>query len=394
MLAVSFGLALVIWFLVTDAENEVVEQPLGFGLAVEAVNVPVDLATAGRIPPVSIIIAGRETELEEVSVDDFPASIDLAGLAVGTHEVPVRVESLDGDVRVRAVSPEAVVVVLEAVVERELPVTVVITNPPPLGFEVGAAELSAGTVRLVGVRQLVDLVDVVVAQIDLAAATVDVRLSVILQPRTGTGAAVTGVQLQPNFIDVRVPIQQAIFRRTVTVFPFLVGEPAAGFRVASVSVDPISIVVLGTLEALDPVTTAGTVSLSLRSRTTGFSAQLEVLPPSGLVLEEASVVTVRVEIVPIITVASFTALVQVTNLDPGLRALVTPAEVQIVLQGPASALAELDSTSVALTVSAEGAPAGTFSAAVQVGIGGDVEVLQVNPAAVQVVLVPLTESGG
>ena len=392
-MAASFGLALVIWFLITDAENEVVEQPLGFGLAVEAVNVPGELATASRIPPVSIVIAGRETDLEEVGVDDFRASINLAGLAVGTHEVPVRVESRDDDVRVRAVSPEVVEVVLEAVVERVLPVTVVIANPPPLGFEVGTAELSAGTVRLVGVQQLVDLVDIVAAPVDLAAATVDVGLSVILQPRTTTGAAVTGVQLLPGSVDVLVPIRQEIFRRTVTVFPLLVGEPAAGFRVTSVSVDPISIVALGTLEALEQVTTARTVPLSLRNRSANFSAQLEVLPPSGLALEEASVVTVRVEIVPIITVVSFNVPVQVTNVDPGLRASLTPAEVRVVLQGSASTLAELDSTNLEVSVSAEGVSAGTFSAAVQVGLARGAELVRVTPEAVQVVLVPLTESG-
>lgn len=57
---VAVALALVIWFLVTDAQVETIEERLGFGLVIDAVNTPNGLALANRFPTASITITGEE----------------------------------------------------------------------------------------------------------------------------------------------------------------------------------------------------------------------------------------------------------------------------------------------------------------------------------------------
>ena len=248
--ATSVILALVIWFLVTESQLATVEERLGFGLTVEVVNTPNGLAPANRLPTASINIAGGESDVQAVIADDFVATVDLAGLPAGAHDVPVRVRSLADGVRVRSVTPESVEVILEPVEQRTLQVTVLPANPPPLGFEVGEPVLSSQSVTVSGIRQLVDLVDVVVAAIDLGGTTVAIDVTTILQARTATGAAVSGVQIDPATVEVRIPVEQLTFRRSVAIEPLLTGRPRTGFRVAGVDVEPLSVVVVGTLEAL------------------------------------------------------------------------------------------------------------------------------------------------
>jgi YbbR domain-containing protein len=339
--ATSVILALVIWFLVTESQLATVEERLGFGLAVEVVNTPNGLAPANRLPTASINIAGSESDVQAVIADDFVATVDLAGLQAGAHDVPVRVRSLADGVRVRSVTPESVEVILEPVEQRTLQVTVLPVNPPPLGFEVGEPVLSSRSVTVSGIRQLVDLVDVVVAAVDLGGTTVAIDVTTILQARTATGAAVSGVQIDPATVEVRIPVEQVTFRRSVAIEPLLTGRPRTGFRVAGVNVEPLSVVVVGTLEALENVETVATESISVAARETDFSAEAELVPPVGLALETTSTVTVQVTIEPIHTEATFLLAVEVVGLGEGLTADVRPQLVTVTLEGPSSTIAEI-----------------------------------------------------
>ena len=386
LFAAAVGLALVIWFAITDTQNAIVEERLGFDLTIEVVNVGSNLATASRIPPAVITIAGRRDDVDQATADDFVASVDLAGLAAGSHQLAVRVRSQDDDVRVAAVSPPSVEVTLEPVVQRIAPVRVTITNPPPLGFEVGEPVLATQTVTLSGIQGIVDLVDAVIAPIDLVGATVTVRLPVSLQARTSTDAAVSGVQIDPPSVEVLIPIQQTIFRRAVAVSPDLVGQPALGYRVAGIEIDPPTVVVVGTLEALGLTAVASTTPITFTNRTADLEAVVPALPPEGLALEEETLVTVRIQVEPVTVQAVFTVAVEVLGLADGLQAAALPATVRLTVTGPAPVVAELLDASFRVTANADGLEEGVHTVLLQVRFSGAVEVAAVQPEDVRLVI--------
>ncbi len=390
LMLASTGLALVIWFLITDSGNEPIEEPLRFALTIESVNIPSGLATASSIPTAAITISGRPDEVERVTIDDFEASINLAGLREGTHEIPVRVRSLDGDVRVRSVAPESVVVTLEPVVQRTIPVTAVLANPPPLGFEIGAPVLSVDSVTVSGIQQLVDLVDTVVARVDVTGATVDVnRPGVALQARTSSGAVVSGPQfvIEPATVDVLVPIQQELFQRAVAVSPQLVGEPAPGYRIAAVTIEPLTVVVVGTLEALEDAQ-ASTTPISIANLNGDLIRVVSAVPREGLTLEENTRVTVRVEVEPVTAQAVFDIPVAVVNLAEGLEALPSPLTVRITVIGPAPVIAELIDAELRVIADAADLGTGLHTVPVRVGFSGSIELTRVEPEDIDLVILP------
>ena len=363
----SVALAILIWFTVIDTQNETVEELLGFGVVVEPLNVPGSLATASAFPVARITITGRERDIASLSDQDFTAIVDLAGLEAGTHELPVFVRSLDDDVRVRAVTPETIEVVLAPVVDRTFPVRVVIANPPPLGFEVGDPETSQELVSVSGIEAAVALVDAVVAPVNLAGATVDLELPVPLEARSATGAVVREVRVAPAIATVRVPIEQIIFRRSVAVVPTLSGRIATGFRLQAVSVDPPSVVVVGTLEALRRVTVVETEPIPLIGARQDHTVTAQLTAPGGLALEEDAPVRVSIAIVPLRSQATFLISVQVENLDEGLEASVAPERVDVVVEGPAQEVVQITDTALSVSVNAGGLAAGGHELGVQVG---------------------------
>ena len=103
-------IALAVWFVISDAETREVETRLGFSLTVEVLDLASDLAVVGEPLPVSVTVVGREGDVDAARPEEFEASISLRNRVAGQHSVPVRVETTNGDVRVRAVLPETVVV--------------------------------------------------------------------------------------------------------------------------------------------------------------------------------------------------------------------------------------------------------------------------------------------
>ena len=388
LLATATSIAVVIWFVITDSENVTIVEPLGFALAIQAVNVPGDLAAASRIPPAQIEIAGREDDILQAVPEDFQATVDLTGLPAGTHEIPVSVVSRNSDVTVRRVQPQSVEITLEAVVTRLVQVSVEVENSPPLGFDVGEPQAAESTVSVSGVQQLVDLVDTVVARVDIGGATVDVDATVSLQARTSGGASISAVQISPSSLEVRIPIRQEIFQRAVAVTPQIAGDLAPGFRIRSISVDPLTVVVVGTIEALEQAGSASTLPISIDNRRVDLEIRVQVLPPAGVALDDPGArVQVHVALDTLTEEAVLNVPVQVVALPSDLEARVDPARVAIRVRGPAPALAELDPAAFRVTASAAGGPAGLRSAPVRVAFSGEVEIVSVTPAQVSLELI-------
>lgn len=395
LFATAAGLALVIWFVITDSENVTVTEPLGFALPVQAVNIPSDLAVASRVPPVVIEIAGREDDVGRATPDDFVATVDLTGLPPGAHEIAVNIRSRDEDVTVRSVQPQSVVVILESVVSRQVPVAVEIENSPPLGFDVGEPVTAESLVTVSGIPQLVRLVDTAVARIDIRGATVTVDATVSLQARTSTGAAVGQVQISPPSIEVEVPVEQAMFRRAVAVTPRIHGEPAPGFRVRSISVEPVTAVVVGTLADLEAAGSATTEPVEISDRRSDLRASAVVVPPSGLALEQPGLtVIVTVGLAPFTVEAVFPVPVEVTGLGGGLSVSLAPRRVAVRVRGPAPDIAELDASSFRVTVNAIGVQPGVRTEPVRVAFSGDVDIVSVAPREVTLVVERISGDAG
>lgn len=390
--AVSISLALVIWFLVTDSQLETVEERLGFGLAVDFVNTPNDLAPANRLPTASITIAGSESNVRSVVADDFVVTVDLAGLIAGSHNVPVRVRSLADGVRVRSVAPVSIEVLLEPVEQRTFPVTVLPANPPPLGFKVGDPDISMETVTVSGISQLVDLVDVVVAAIDLEGTTVGIEATTVLQARTATGAAVSGVQINPATVEVSVPVEQVTFRRSVAVNPQLSSRPRTGFRITGIEIDPLNVVVVGTLEALENVETVETEPISVAAREESFSSFVDLVLPPGLALEAEVSVTVLIKIDSIKTKAVFLLPVDAIGLGDGLSADIKPQFVTAQLTGSSMAIAEIAEMSSSAVIDLTQLTPGTHALFVDFNVEDDVS-LVLQPDEVMVVIVEKDDGG-
>ena len=91
----------------------------------------------------------------------------------------------------------------------------------------------------------------------------------------------------------------AVSERSVPIVADLAGEPAAGFRVEDVSVDPRQARVVGPEKVLSRMSSARTEPVSVAGRSASFSTTPTLASPApGVRVREGPVVTVRVRVQP------------------------------------------------------------------------------------------------
>ncbi|MYA02895.1 MAG: hypothetical protein F4038_05030 [Chloroflexi bacterium] len=337
-------LALVVWFVIADAENREIETRLGFSLQVDVIDLGSNLAVVGDPLPVSVTVVGREEDVESARPEHFKATVSLRNRSAGRHSLPVRVEAAEGDVRVRAVQPETAVVILQETVEREVPVVVETSNPPPLGFRVGASEVLPESAIVSGIATEVEAVDSLVARLDLGGATVSVERSVLLEARTAGGGAVTQVVVNPRFAQVRVPIDQELFRRTASVLPDITGTPAEGYRVSSVRVSPATVDVLVSVDVLDAEVRVLTQPVDITGVEGNVATAVALVFGGGAAPAGDSDTTARVVVVvePVITSVRLPVDIETFGVREQLElSFAWPLTAQVTLRGPVALISAL-----------------------------------------------------
>ena len=382
-------LALIVWFVIADTENQQIEARLGFSLEVEATELSAELAVTGDPLPVTVTVIGREPDVEAARPEHFRATVSLRNRSAGRHNLPVRVDTLEGDVRVRAVQPETAVVILQETVEREVPVTVELANPPPLGFSVGDSEALPSTAIVSGLAVHVESVATVVARLDLGGARVSLEREVMLEARTAAGGTVSQVLVNPRFAAVHVPIEQEVFRRTYSILPQVVGVPAQGFRVRSIRSIPPTVDVLVSIEGLDEESEVltGPIDITDVQQDVLVSVPLIFGATAAPAAESQPTTRVVVVIEPVVSSVTLPVNIEAVNLANGLALQsALPRTARVTLRGPVAVLSDLDGPLPTLELDLAGLSTGRHTVTLQWRAPRDLELTAILPAQLSVVL--------
>ncbi len=392
LLATVVVLALIVWFVIADTENREVEFRLGFSLQVDLRDLGSDLVVASEPLPVTVTVVGREADVEQARPEHFLATVSMRNRTAGQHSLPVRVQALEGDVRVRAVQPETVVVTLQQSVEREVPVLVEPSNLPPLGFRVETPQVMPETAIVSGIAAEVEAVSSVVARLDLGGVTASLERDVTLEARTAAGGSVTQVLINPGFARVRVPIEQEVFRKTASILPDIVGTPMGGYRVRTVRATPSTVDVLVSADVLDDEIKIRTAPIDIGGRYVDLITEADLVFTDGATPAGETDATVRVlvAIEPIYT----TVELPIAVLPVGIRielesTFISHATARVTLRGPVSQISKLEGPLEPLEVDMAQYAIGRHTIDLEWFAPRGIELIDIDPSQLIITLSPI-----
>jgi YbbR domain-containing protein len=284
---------------------------------VEVREQPPDTILLKTIRPVTEIRYFTPSNVRPIG-SDFEAWVDLSDVDPngGPQSIPVQLRSIDPRVRVLGFEPQNVTVELDSIADKAVPVQVDRGEAPPT-LTIGSGTVEPSEVRAIGPASVISRVVAARASVIIQSSGIDVDQDVELVAVDSVGDAVPQVRLDPPTARVTIPVFSDRRSKTLPVTPQITGSPAAGFEIASVSVEPAFLTVQGDADELEALASVDTEPISVAGYSTSQTLEVGLALPTGVVALDAQEVTVTIGVRAVTATRSF---------DVGVRTIGARAE--------------------------------------------------------------------
>ena len=322
-------------------------------------------------PQVNVIVDADAETLQGLRASDLRAFVDVRDREPGEHQVPVNVVTTrSGLARVRPVAqPELLVLRLEQEITRTVPISIELSGSVPFGFEAGTPRLSVrgevlSDVLVRGPQGRVERVVGARVNADIAGLAANYDSPRPIEPIASDGQVVAGVTVEPINANLLVPISSSVGIKRVPIVPQISGQPASGFIVAAIAVEPRLVTLTGSSGPLDDLAEVSTLDVDVTGATQTFSRTVPLAEPlnARLSFGEPRTAVVTVQIEPIIRPfqVSLPVAVQVVDIPAGVLVSLSPQVVDVRLSGTAAALNRIDADTLIGSVSARNLDPGIY----------------------------------
>lgn len=394
-LALALILALAVWVsAVTAADpDEVKDYPRP--VLLQVIGQDPALVVVGSLPSqVSLTLRAPHSAWNQLnaSADQVRAILDLSGLQAGEHRVKIQIQVTERPVRVVSSTPQELDIRLEPLASLTLPIQLAVQGEPAVGYEAGTAILEAQEALVSGPESLIKQASRVQVDLSIAGLRQDVQGNLPLRVLDANGKIVSGLTVNPENIQVSLPVTQQGGYRDIAVKVTVRGQQAGGYRVTNISVFPPVITVYSKNPAIvnDLPGFVETEALNLNGESQNVDVRLKLNAPQGVTIVGDQTVQVQVGIAPIEGSLSLTGIpVTVIGLASTLQATISPPLVDVILTGPLPMLDKLTPGDVKFVVDLTNLASGTHQLApvAQILIQ-DIHVQSINPSTVEVIITP------
>lgn len=285
---IALVVATVLWLYVMNEQNPTIEGT--FSIPIELVNVPDGYVLTQSVKAAKIDVRGARSYFVSASPDSFKVVADLAGLDSGTHDVNLHAILPQGFELV-SIEPVSLQVELDQIIRREVPVAIVQTGAPASDVTVAKVEQEYSFVRVEGPASIVNRVEEVVGYIALSGNKEDFTATPTLNALDAGGKSVSGVDIAPASVQVKVQLARGLVKKVVTVHPVLEGALPDGLTLGDVTATPAKIEVAGNTEALEKIVSVDTEKVALDTLTSAgkHTVQALLLLPAGVTVTNSEV---------------------------------------------------------------------------------------------------------
>lgn len=389
----ALAIALAVWiFAVSQAdptETLTLAQPLQMDVIGQNPNL---MVVNDFSEQVTLTLRAPSTILNQIASDSslISVTLDLSGLDAGWHSLTPKVSIDLSPVEVVRINPASIIVELDAIVTESFTVEVETTGAPAVGFEAKTPELSSETVRVSGPESLVSAIRHVLAEVNIEDASENIAEEVTLTAIDSESAPISGLTINPESVQVEIPIAQRGGYRTVGIIPITSGDLADGYRQLNIFAIPPTVTLYSSnddlVQSLPSSVETTPININDADETMEIRVNLDL--PEGVTVVGSQYVTVRIEIEPIIDSRRFSDIpLVIENLGENLEATLSPENVDVILEGPVALLDALSSDDILIVVDLTDLGIGTHQVTPEVQLEDDrLTVESILPSTVEVTI--------
>lgn len=309
---------------------------------------------------ITVRIRGLANDVRKVNISNLKAVLDLNEIDwTGTQSVALDIEGLlPREVKLDRI-PE-IPVTINKITRKLVPVVVEWTGEGEDGYRIHEPVVEPRNITIYGAESLVDSVVQGVVQLNLDKDVGTIEQSILIKLMDAAGNIV-----ESNYLDMRqssalvtlpiYPIKAMAVRANVT------GEPAEGFVVENISVNPALIEVNGYTSIIERLSSLSTEMVDIRGAVDDVQTTVDVILENGIYLEPGQSSEVRVT-VSISETTINTRLtveeIEIQNIPDGYGATVDDVSTAIQLRGPYTVINDITAQDLAPAVDLSQLPAG------------------------------------
>lgn len=237
---------------------------------------------------VNVEITGKKKEVDEVLASNIYAEVDLTGYGEGQVRVPITVKLLNNtaDVIVSNISPQEILFTLEKTIPKEITITPETIGEMDEKYVVGDIVSEPETIIIRGPRSWVNEVDRAVATVDVTNKTKDFTDTVPIKLLNSEGEEVVGVEKEPSFAKLTVPILQT---KELPVELVIEGDAPENTSITNILLNPSTVKVKGYEQDLNLLENIKTkpVDINLLLDTNMIEVELDL--PEGIELVDPTI---------------------------------------------------------------------------------------------------------
>ena len=388
-------LSVAVWIAAVTAADPDEQRVFGRPVEIEIVGQDPGLVILGDIPKeVEVTLRAPLSVWDRLEGQEKPirAVVDLSGMSAGEHPIRVQVQVSENPARVVSVSPTNFTVTLEPLASRVFHVGLTLNGQPATGYQAGNPALEPLEVLVSGAESLVDQVERARVIVNLTGTRESINQELDVQIYSANNQILKGLSVNPSTVLVTIPVAQQGGYRDVAVKVLVQGQVANGYLLTDLSVFPPIVTVYSTdpllVNALPGI--VETQPLELRGASEDISTRLALELPDGVSVVGEQSVQVDVGISPIQSNLTLSSIkIEVVGLTEGMSAQISPAEVDVILSGPAPLLDSLLLQDIRVIVDVTNLGAGVYQLTPKVEIlVADIVVETVLPNTVEVTISP------
>ena len=369
----SLALAILMWNYVISTNTSITRMKTVSGLkgyisGQSLLNTTYGLALLedplAELGSVSVQVEVSQAEFAKVNSDNVQVTLDLSGVRMaGTQEVPVKATTSFG--RVVNIVPSSLQLAFEAFDSRNIPVNVELTGETASDRWYNVTRSNPSTLVIKGATSVVQSISSAYVYVDVT----DQRTSFTRSPAyvliDGEGEEIPQTMLDRSattitvYTDV-VPMKEVAIASSLE--KVITGQPADGYSVVGVTIQPETVNVAAEQELLDSLSELPVEPISVEDRSESFSVRTQVSKLSSLKYISADEVYVNVSIAED-TSAAWVENVSISYIGKGeaLTLEDAPQITRVYVTGPQSDVTELVRTGFAATADLTGLAAGKHS---------------------------------
>lgn len=360
MKVIALVLSLGLWVFVAASINNVAKFP--GSIPVKIVNLNPNLTAIYDTKEVTINVSADANNWRQLSSDDFTAFLDLNGLSTGTYNLKVTVSSNQSGVQVISVDPEEIMVRIETIEKKSVPVVAVISGQAADGQMVGGVDFSPEEVEISGPKSVIQMIDSVSAKIELNGESDNFSRTVLLKALNESGEVINNVEIAPTEVKSDVQITRSGNNKTVGVKVLTSGSPQSGYYINSIIAEPSVVDIIGQDSVLRQTQYLETAAIDVTNISETLIKTVNLSIPSGISLQGNVSPRVKVTINLSANQSSKEVIVALNpiNLASGFKVDgYSPATVKAIVTGPISKLNSINSSDVVLNLDLTGKTAGS-----------------------------------